>query len=182
MTEQEALSKLGAKDWRSLNKNQIMSFFFETAPNLSDEVRLKILESAPYILNTVQDVINEYQTTAQKTLDKNSEVVSKILDQNHDATRAIFICYHEAAETLKGLLSDPNSSFEEKKYWNAELFRCLREMREHDRENKQFFTERDKENKGFMQNLMKYGIPVCLGLGIAVISLTGGKIKFPFTK
>ena len=45
MTEKDALKKLGAKDWRSLNKGQIMSFLFETAPNLSDEIRLRILEN-----------------------------------------------------------------------------------------------------------------------------------------
>ena len=88
MTEQEALAKLKAKDWRSLNKGQIMSFLFETAPNLSDEIRLRILESAPDILNTANAVLSEYQYTARKALEQNREVVDEILSENHDMARA----------------------------------------------------------------------------------------------
>ena len=146
MTEQEALAKLGAPDWRSLNKKQIMTFLFETAPNLSDEVRLKILEIAPDILNTANAVLSDYQETAKKTLEQNKEVVDKILSHNHDIAGAIFISFHEASETLRGLLSNPDAPFEEKQYWNGELFKYLREMREYDKENKIFLGELDNVN------------------------------------
>ena len=179
MTEREALTKLGAKDWRSLNKGQIMSFLFETAPNLSDEVRLRILESAPDILNTVSSVLAEYQDTARKILEQNKEVADKILDQNHDMARAMFISYQQASETLKGLLSDPNASFEEKQYWSNELFKYFHEMREYDKENKMFLAELDKENKAFWQNVLKYAGATALVIGGTVALLTGSKLKIP---
>ena len=180
MTEKDALEKLGAKDWRSLNKGQIMSFLFETAPNLSDEIRLRILESAPDILNTANTVLTEYQDTARKALEQNQETVDKILDQNHDLARAMFISYNQASETLRELLSDPNASFEEKKYWNGELFKYLREMREYDKETKTFYGELDKSNKDFMQNIMKYaGVAAIVIVGGAIAALTGSKLKLP---
>lgn len=178
MTEREALEKLGAKDWRSLNKGQIMSFLFETAPNLSDEVRLKILESAPDILNTAKTVLSEYQDTAQKALEGNQQVVDKILDQNHDMVRAIFISFNGALETLKALLADPNASFEEKQYWNSELFKYLQEMREYDKDNKNFLGDLDNKNKTLFQNILKYaGVAAIVGVSVAIAALTGGKLK-----
>ena len=178
MTEQEALYKLGAKDWRSLNKGQIMSFLFETAPNLSDEVRLRILESAPDILNTASAVLAEYQDTAKNALEQNREVTDKILDQNNDMARAIFISYHEALETLRMLLSNPNASFEEKQYWNGELFKYLREMREYEKENKDFLGDVNQKNKSFLDNVLKYaGVAAIVIVGGAIAVLTGGKFN-----
>lgn len=177
MTEQEALAKLGAKDWRSLSKGQVMSFLFETAPNLSDEVRLKILESAPDILNTANTVLSEYQDTAKKTLEQNQEVLDKILDQNHDMAKTMFQNYHEALETLRGLLLDPNASFEEKQYWNSELFKYLGEMREYEKENKSYLGELNKDNQNMLQSILKYtGFAAAVVLGVTFAVLTGGKL------
>ena len=180
MTEHEALAKLGAKDWRSLNKGQIMSFLFETAPNLSDEVRLKILELAPDILNTANTVLSEYQDTAKKTIEGNQQVVDKILDHNHDMSGAIFFSFNKAMDVLKTLLADPNASFEEKQYWNGELFKCLHEMREYDKDNKVFLSTLDNKNKMFFQNILKYGgVATIVVGGVVVAALTGSKFKFP---
>ena len=183
MTEHEALVKLGAKDWRSLNKGQIMSFLFETAPNLSDEVRLKILESAPDILNTAKTVLSEYQDTAKNALEENQQVVDKILDNNHDMERAIFVSFNGALETLKALLADPNAPFEEKQYWNGELFKYLREMREYDKDNKNFLGDLDNKNKILFHNILKYaGVAAIVVVGGTIAALTGGKLKLPSSK
>jgi len=176
MTEQEALAKHGIKDWRLLNKKQKMSFLFETAPNLSDEVRLKILEYAPDILNTAQTVLSDYQDTAKKALEGNQQAVEKILDHNHDMARAISISFNEALETLKALLADPNASFEEKQYWNGELFKYLREMREYDKDNKNFLGELDNKNKGWIQNVLKYSGVAVVVIGVAIAAVVGVKI------
>lgn len=176
VTDAEALAKLGAKDWRSLNKNQIMSFLFETAPNLSDEVRLKILETAPDMLHTAHSVLSEYQETAKNVLEQNQEIANKMVDQNYDTARAILVSYHEAAETLRGLLADPSASFEEKQYWSNELFKYLHEMREYDKDNKDFVGMLDKEQKGFLQNVLKYaGIAALVLVGGSIALLAGGK-------
>lgn len=176
VTDAEALAKLGAKDWRSLNKNQIMSFLFETAPNLSDEVRLKILETAPDILHTAHSVLSEYQETAKNVLEQNQEIANKIADQNYDMARAIFISYHEATETLRGLLADSSASFEEKQYWSNELFKYLHEMREYDKDNKDFIGAFDKEQKSFLQNVLKCaGVAALILVGGSIALLTGGK-------
>ena len=169
MTEQDALIQLGAEDWHSLNKNQIMSFLFEMAPKLSDEVRLRILETAPDILNTAKTTLSEYQDMAKKALAQNHEVANKVLDQNHDIAGAMFTSLREVIETLRDLLANPTASFEEKQYWNGELRKYLQEMREYDRENKIFINNLDKENKTFIQNTLKV-------VGIAAIVLVGGAI------
>lgn len=180
MTDREALAKLGAKDWRALNKNQIMSFIFEVAPNLSDEVRLKILEFAPDILNTAKTALAEYQDVAKKALEGNQQAVDKILDHNHDIARAITVSFNEALEALKVLLADPKASFEEKQYWNEELFKHLREMREYDKENKSFLGDLDSKNKGWLQNILKYSGAAALVLfGGAIALFAGGKLKLP---
>ena len=176
MNENEALAKLGANDWRSLNKGQIMTFLFETAPNLSDEVRLKILESAPDILNTANTVLTDYQETARKSLEDNKEVVNEILSHNSDIATTLFISFNEALDSLRNLLSNPNASFEEKKYWNNELFKYLHEMCEYDKENKIFMNVVDKENKKFYQNILAYaGVAAVVVVGGVIAALTGGK-------
>ena len=180
MTEKEALIKLGAKDWRSLNKNQIMSFLFEVAPNISDEVRLRILELAPDILNTAKDIVSELQETTKEVLEQNHEVVDKILSQNHDMTQAIAISYHEAFETLRLLISDPAATFEEKQYWNSELFKQLRELRAFDKENKAFMNEIDTRNKNFSSKILQYGLYAGVFVfGVTLTALAGGKLKLP---
>lgn len=177
MTEQEALKKHGVKDWRLLNKKQRISFLFETAPNLSDEVRLKILEYAPDILNTAQTALSDYQDTAKKALQGNQQVVDKILDHNYDMARALSISFNEALETLKALLADPNASFEEKQYWNGELFKYLREMREYDKDNKNFLGSLDNKNKGWFQDILKYsGVAAIVVVGITIAAVVGVKI------
>ncbi len=155
-----------------------MAFLFEVAPNLSDKVRLRILESAPDILNTANVVLTEYQETARKTLEQNHEVVNKILDQNGDTARTIYKNYDEAAKALRTLLSDPNASFEEKQYWNSEMFKCLHEMREYDKENKNFLATLDKENKFSQQNILRYaGVASIIVVGLTLFALTGGNFK-----
>jgi dsDNA-binding SOS-regulon protein len=155
-----------------------MSFLFETAPNLSDEVRLRILEQAPEILNTANAVLSDYQETAKKALENNRESVQNILANNHEVVGVMLKSYHEAAERLSKLLSDPNASFEEKQYWNGELSKWLREMRECEKDNKKFLSEIDRENKAFFENLLKYvGIAAIVIVGGAIAVLTGGKLS-----
>jgi len=178
MTEKEALIKLGAKDWRSLNKNQIMSFLFDVAPNLSDEIRLRVLELAPDILNTANTIMSELQETTREILEQNHDVVDKILTQNHDIAGAIAASYHEAFETLRKLISSPDATFEEKQYWNSELFKQLREFREYDKGNKDFLIELDTKNKNFSAKLLQYGLYAGIFVfGVAIASFTGGKFK-----
>jgi len=186
MTERDVLTALGASDWRRLNKNQIMSaanFVFDASNNMSNEVRLKILELAPDILNAANSMLAEYQATIRTAFDQDHEVVSQILNQNHDMAKAMFISYHKASEMLKDLIADPNSSFEEKKYWNEQLFRSLGEMREFDKTNKQFSDELDKRNKNFKQEMIKYGgIAATMIFSVAIASLIGGQLKLPTSK
>jgi hypothetical protein len=161
MTEKEALEQFGAADWRSLNKKQIMSFIFKTAPELSDDVRLRILESAPNILRTAQDMLAEYQNTATKALDK-----------NHEVAKAYLTCCHEAEDTLRLLMSNESATFEEKKYWSNQIFTLLHEMREF-----------DKGNKSFLIKVLSYAGGAVLLVGtITIAAVTGGKIELPFKK
>jgi hypothetical protein len=183
MTENQALALLDARDWRSLNKNQIMSFVLDIAPNLSNEVRLKILESAPDILNTVNVVFSEFQATIRNALGQDHEMVTQMLDQNHDLAKTIFMSYESANKTFRDLLADPNSPYEEKMYWSEQLFRSLREMREFDEKNKHYLDEFDKRNKDFKQTLLKFGsIATAFLICVSLSALTGGKLKIPTVK
>jgi len=157
MTEQEVLKKLGSSDWRSLTKKQIMTFIFETAPQVSDEVRLKILDTAPDILNTVKEMVKGYK-----------KVAKKLLDQNHELAKAFYIICHDLAVAHEKLMSSENSSFEEKKYWSDRMFDLLREMREFDRDNK-------KHMRNVLATVGVVGLAV---VGGAIAVVTGGKFKF----
>ena len=156
MTEQKALAKLGAKDWRSLNKKQIMKFLFEEGPNLSEDVRLKILETAPDILCTAQDVLAKSQETANKAL-----------EHNHDMAKAYVTCCHDLEDTLRKLMSDESASFEERKFWSSQLFALLQEMREFDKDNKNFL----------LKALTFIGTLGVVVIGGVLVVVTGGKVN-----
>ncbi|MCL2250233.1 MAG: hypothetical protein FWC13_13330 [Oscillospiraceae bacterium] len=157
MTEQQALKKLGATDWRSLKKRQIMTFLFETAPRISDEVRLKILDTAPDILKTVSDMVKGYK-----------KVAKKLFDQNHELAKAYFTICHDLAVAHEKLMSSENANYEERKFWSDRVFALLREMREFDKNNK-------KHTRHVLAAVGVAGIAV-VGTVFAVI--TGGKFKF----
>ena len=125
MTEQKALAKLRAKDWGSLNKKQGKKFFDEIAPNLSEDVRLKILETAPDILHTAQDVYAGYLANA-----------NKMLDQNHDMAKAYVFYCDKFGESLRALISGESASFEERAFWSNQLFILLDKLHEYDKSNK----------------------------------------------
>jgi len=156
--EQKALSKLGAKDWRSLNKKQIMHFLFKSAPNLSEDVRLKILDTAPDILCTAKDVLADCQETA-----------NKMLDQNHEMAKAYVFCCHELEDALSSLMLDENATYEERKFWSDQLFKLLHEMREYDKDNK------DHQLKVF-GGLAAAALVV---IGGVIAAITGGELKPP---
>ena len=127
MSEQDALARLGAQNWRSLNKKQVLTFMCDIAPSLSDEVRMKIIENTPNILATTNEIMKTYQESAHKAL-----------DQNHEIAKAILTCHHELQDSINALMLEQNATFEEKKYWCDMMFKCMHEMREYDNNNKNF--------------------------------------------
>jgi len=130
---------------------------FETAPKVSDEVRMKILDTAPDILRTVQDMIKGYK-----------KVAKKLLDQNHELAKAYFTICHDLAVAHEKMMSSEIISFEERKYWSDRMFDLLREMRDFDRENK-------KHMRSVLATVGVVGLAV---VGGAIAIITGGKFKF----
>ncbi|MDR1674016.1 MAG: hypothetical protein LBR54_01005 [Oscillospiraceae bacterium] len=84
--------------------------------------------------------------------------------------RLIIVKSHqESVETLINLLNRSDATFEEKKYWNSELFKQLKEFREYDKENKNFLREIDNKNKEFLSDLYR-GVVTCAVCLIALFA------------
>ncbi len=86
-TEQAVLDKLGAVDFRSISKDQIMTFVSEI-PNMDKEVAIKCLEQFPDFKDFSGEIVKNlfvlYEDMAEnhkKSKDETIEYYGRILDQ-----------------------------------------------------------------------------------------------------
>jgi len=183
MAKEDILIETEPINGQKFNENQIISMansVYDVSNSLSDEERLKILECSREILGVVNNMFFEFQVTIRTALDHDREMADKILLQNSEMAKITFTSYRNASDRLENLLADPKASFEEKKYWNEQMFRALREGREYEEENKLFLIELDKQNKDFKQKMIKVGGALAVTIfSVAIMSFAGGKFKFP---
>ncbi|MCL2611116.1 MAG: hypothetical protein FWE02_05505 [Defluviitaleaceae bacterium] len=183
MTAEDFLVKAGAKDWRSLNKSQIVSaanFLLDTRNNMSNEARIKILETAPEILNAAYAIFLDIKDIAKEVLESNTEITNNILENNHDVSSALFKSYHMEQEMFQKLIENPDTPFDQKKYWYEKLFESRKEQLEYDEKNKEFLKCLDKENKLINEKVLRYGLLASSVLfSVAITALVGGNLKIP---
>ena len=182
MTEIGALKAVGSKNWL-LDKQQALAFVLDVAPKLNNEVLLKVLESAPEILNTVNIAFSEIQSSVRTAIESDKDTTSQILEQNKESANFIYAAYEKASDAFYKMLTSPDSTQKDKEFWSEQYFKTLQEMRDFDKDNKAFLEGVDKRSKDFKKELLQYGMAAAAVLvPVTIAALTGGKIKLPSFK
>ena len=99
------LKQFDIPDFRHITKDKVMTFA-SMLQNMEPEVAKKALEQFPEFANMALEVLKDYKSVMEKTLDANSE-----------SSKQCFDIYNEVVTALKSCLAKDDMPFEEKKYY-----------------------------------------------------------------
>ncbi|OQA63837.1 MAG: hypothetical protein BWY38_03102 [Ignavibacteria bacterium ADurb.Bin266] len=161
LTEREVLQQLNIPDFRHITKDKIMTFA-SMLQNMDPEVAKKALEQFPEFAKMVLEVLKDYRSVMEKTLDGNSA-----------SSKQCYDIYNEVIDALKICLAKDDLPFEEKKYYIEKMMEIAK-----------MAESKDTENKGFNWKLISLGtaaVFTVVGIGASVL---GGNtnIKLPKPK
>lgn len=143
-TELDVKQALGIDSFRNLSKAKVMQFA-AMMPDMDKEVALKIVEQFPEFKAFALDAVAAIQAVQEKSLEGNKESQARV----HQA-------WSEVREILKGQLSEPDLTWEQKK----EILDLIMETA-------RLESAKDSENKQFLKDLAKYAM---LGIGGALLT------------
>ena len=150
--EQSVMQKLGISSWRNLSKDKFMNFV-SMMPEMSDEVRIKIIEQLP-----------QFAKLCTEGLDTAKEAFTKVLDKNDKTTTALVNEIGLIRDSIAKELDKDDLSSEDRRFIIEQLMEIAKMYNNMDERNKKFF------DTTFGKLLM--GIGALVG---AVIVFVGGK-------
>ena len=161
LSEQQVLKQLGIPDFRHITKDKVMTFA-SMIQNMEPDVAKKALEQFPQFASMALDVMREYKTVVEKSLDANSE-----------SSKQCFEIYNTVLNALKTCVEKDDLSFEEKQYYLDKMMEIGKMAEKKDTENKKFNWS--------MVSAAAFVVVAVVGIGASVI---GGNtnIKLPTPK
>lgn len=108
-TEMQVLKKLDIPDFRHLTKDKVIEFA-TMVPRMNPEVAKKALEQFPNFASTSLDVMKEYRT-----------ILEKSMDQDQESAHVCYDMYGRVMKALEKILEEDNLTFEEKTYILSEM-------------------------------------------------------------
>lgn len=149
-SEEEVLRRIGAKDFRSLNKKAIIEFV-SSIDQMDPQVALAIIEKFPEIAQFGLNIAKEQ-----------TEQLRAILTSNDESVRAQYELTKMVAGILQDVLENKDSTPEER----IEAMRGLDNVLAH--------NERiDKRNKKFLGKLFGMGLAGLAGIAAVVFGAIG---------
>jgi len=149
--EKKVLKKLGIETWRNLSKEKFMGFV-AIMPEVSDKVRMKIIEQVPQFTKLCGEGLNTAKEAFQKVLDKN-EKTTAVLIEKIDGIR----------ESISNEQSRDGLSVEERRHNTEQLMEIA-----------QIYNKMDERNKKFFETIFgKLLIAIGLFLGLAIVFVGG---------
>jgi molecular chaperone GrpE (heat shock protein) len=130
--------------------------FASMLQNMDPEVAKKALEQFPEFAKMMLEVMSEYKSVLEKSLDDNSESSQQCYD-----------IYNRVLDALKSCLDKEDLSFEEKKYY-LDSMKEIAKMAE----------SKDSENKNFNWKIISAGAFVVTAVVSIGASLLGGNSNF----
>ena len=161
LSEQEVLKQFDIPDFRHITKDKVMTFA-SMLQNMEPEVAKKALEQFPEFANMALEVLKDYKSVMEKTLDANSE-----------SSKQCFDIYNEVVTSLKSCLAKDDLTFEEKKYYIEEMMEIAK-----------MAESKDTENKGFNWKMISLGtlaVFTVVGIGASILGVNTN-IKLPKPK
>lgn len=146
MSESEVLKKLGAKDFRSLSKKNVIEFIsLASLDKIDPKVATAIIDQFPNVLRMAGDLANKQVESFRIAIDSEDKSVAKQYEHSE-----------MVAGIFRSVIENPSTSSEER----LEAMKGLNSVLSHD-------VGIDKRHKNF---LLKFG-GMCVG-GICVIAGT----------
>lgn len=125
LTEVEVLKQLDIPDFRHITKEKVMTFA-SMLQNMEPEVAKKAIEQFPEFAKMTLEVLKDYKSIMEKTLDENSA-----------SSKRCFDIYNEVVSALKSCLNKESITFEEKKYYIEKMMEVAKMAERKDTENKE---------------------------------------------
>lgn len=155
-TETQALEAIGAKDFRSISKDQIISFV-SSLPNMNKDVAIKCVEQFGNFKDFADTAIKQYYLICNDALNEKP-------DKAIDAHRKII-------EILENKLNKTYFSKKEQHYLIEKII---------DEGNK--ISELQRETFSFKKSIIDNAGKIAVILGSLAVGFLGGKIDLPFKK
>lgn len=145
--EAKVMKKLKIKDWAELAKDkEKFSQYFSMLPELSEEIRLKVLDAIPEYIEFSKEVVQSIKYE-----------VECIVHANTKTSDAIIESLNSIQKTLDSYANQENLTAEEKRYY------CERQM-----ELARMLIEFGKDNREFLKETLNSGLKY---IGLALVSL-----------
>lgn len=121
-TEMQVLKKLDIPDFRHLTKDKVIEFA-TMVPQMNPEVAKKALEQFPNFASTSLDVMKEYRTLLEKSM-----------EQDQESAQICYDMYGRVMAALEKILEEDSLTFEEKTYILSEMKQVADEVSHKDLE------------------------------------------------
>ena len=145
-SEEQLKKKLNIDSWRNLSKEKFLDYV-AIIPDVSEEIRLKVLENLPELLNFTKDLTETMKFQQEK-----------IINANLNTNNAVIKSLDNIQKSLDSFGNKPDLSKDD-----------LRYIVDKQMELAKMYIEFNKEDKEFLKNIwsgvVKYGLAVLLFVG-----------------
>ena len=155
MTEQQVLHQLNIPNFRHITKDKVMTFA-SMLQNMEPEVAKKALDQFPEFVKVTLEVMREYKSVLEKSLDDNSA-----------SSQQCYEIYNTVLDALKSCLDKEDLPFEEKKYYLDRMMEITK-----------MAESKDSENKKFNWSIVSAGAFAVISVVGISASLLGGNLNF----
>ena len=125
-TEQSVLNRIGAKNFRSISKEQIISFV-TAIPEMDKEVAIKCVEQFPKFADSAVQMIQQLNNACDAIVQENGKKVDKTIDS-----------YRLVLDTLSEQLKEPKIRKKEKEKIIDSMIDVADKIADVNRENQSF--------------------------------------------
>ncbi len=144
LTNEEVKQLLGVDDYGDITRDQIRIFVSEI-PRIDKDVAIKAIEQFPDLADFTKEMVMKYNEISDKVIESNDTSAQRVLD-----------AYENTLDIMSALAQRDGISFDERQWFAVKAVEIADRM-----------AEFDKENKGFLRDVLKFGSWI-VGGGIAL--------------
>ncbi len=154
VSENEVKKALDIDNFRNMTKDKIMEFV-SAIPNMDKEVAIKIIEQFP-----------TYTESANNMLEQLNKMCNNAMKENGESQIEVIGAYKKILDDLGELLKKDTMSAEERSQITEQMIIIADRI-----------SAKDTENKKFLNEIIKYGVPIIGGALVLGASILGVNIK-----
>lgn len=162
VNEKEVKKALAIDSFRNITKDKIMEFV-SAIPNMDKEVAIKIIEQFPTYTESANSMLSQFNTMCNNAMKENGESQKEVIE-----------AYKKTLDDLGELLKKDTITAEERAQITEQMITIADRI-----------SAKDTENKEFLNEIIKYGVPIIGGalvLGAAILNVNVRGTKIPTLK